>query len=103
MYKVPSINHDLVRDYAQILKNAQQIQQGHSGAQVLDARPYPRFTGEAPEPREGLSSGHMPGSISVAFNEVVQDGQMLSDDQLKKVFESKGVDTSKDIVTSCGK
>lgn len=101
-YKVPKINHDLVRDYKQVLKNARQIQEGGSGAQVLDARPYPRFTGEAPEPREGLSSGHMPGSISVAFNEVIQSGEMLSDEELRKVFESKGVDLSKEIVTSCG-
>lgn len=101
-YKVPKINYDLVRDYKQVLKNAQQIQEGQSGAQVLDARPYPRFTGEAPEPREGLSSGHMPGSISVAFNEVVQSGEMLSDEELRKVFKSKGVDLSKDIITSCG-
>ena len=101
-YKVPKINQALVRDYAQVLQNAKNIQDGKSGAQVLDARPYPRFTGEAPEPRQGLSSGHMPGSISVAFNEVVQSGEMLSDDQLRKVFESKGVDTSKEIVTSCG-
>jgi thiosulfate/3-mercaptopyruvate sulfurtransferase len=84
------------------LENARNIQKGQDSAQVLDARPYARFTGEAPEPRAGLSSGHMPGSISVAFNEVVQSGEMLSDEQLKQVFESKGVDISKDIITSCG-
>ncbi len=33
-----------------------------SGAvQVVDARPADRFRGEAPEPRAGLRSGHMPG------------------------------------------
>jgi thiosulfate/3-mercaptopyruvate sulfurtransferase len=73
---------------------------------VLDARPNARFTGEAPEPRAGLSSGHMPSSISVAFNEVVdaQTGTMLDDEALHKVFvEQKGVDLSKPIITSCGK
>jgi 3-mercaptopyruvate sulfurtransferase SseA len=100
---LPKINTDLVRDYQTVLENAKNIQNGRDGAQVLDARPFARFTGEAPEPRAGLSSGHMPGSISVAFNEVVQSGQMLNDEQLRQVFESKGVDISKDIITSCGK
>lgn len=100
---MPKINTDLVRDYQTVLENARNIQHGKDGAQVLDARPYARFTGEAPEPRAGLSSGHMPGSISVAFNEVVQSGEMLSDQLLKEVFESKGVDVSKEIITSCGK
>lgn len=71
---------------------------------MLDARPYARFTGQAPEPREGLSSGHMPGSISVPFNEVVgPDGKLYDDEKLKQIFQGKGVDLSKEIITSCGK
>ncbi|MDE2016779.1 MAG: sulfurtransferase, partial [Hyphomicrobiales bacterium] len=31
-------------------------------AQVADARPANRFTGEAPEPRPGVRRGHMPGA-----------------------------------------
>ena len=30
-----------------------------------------RFTGEAPEPRPGLSSGHMPNSLSVPFSSLL--------------------------------
>lgn len=102
VYKVSHVNKDIVRDYGTVLSNARNIQQGKDGAQVLDARPYARFTGEAPEPRIGLSSGHMPGSISVAFNEVVESGEMLDGDKLRKVFESKGIDIDKEIITSCG-
>lgn len=102
-YKVPKINKDLVRDYQTVLANARSIQNGgQSGVQILDARPYARFTGDQPEPRPELSSGHMPGSISVAFNEVVESGQMLDDDSLRQVFEGKGVDINKEIITSCG-
>ena len=36
-------------------------------AQVVDARPADRFRGEAPEPRPGLRSGHMPGSLNLPF------------------------------------
>ncbi|KAF5311807.1 hypothetical protein D9619_003323 [Psilocybe cf. subviscida] len=35
---------------------------------VLDARPKGRFTGADPEPRPGLSSGHIPHSHSLTFN-----------------------------------
>ena len=34
-------------------------------AQVVDARPADRFRGEAPEPRPGVRSGHMPGALNV--------------------------------------
>ena len=102
VYKVSHVNKDIIRDYQAVLSNARNIQDGKGGAQVLDARPYARFTGEAPEPRVGLSSGHMPGSISVAFNEVLESGEMLNDDKLRKVFESKDVNIDKEIITSCG-
>ncbi|KAI7853028.1 Rhodanese-like domain-containing protein [Circinella umbellata] len=98
-YTVPTLNKQLVRDYNQVLENARQ---DGKLAQVLDARPNPRFTGEAPEPRPGLSSGHMPGSISVPFNVVIEDGQLLDSEKLRGVFESRGVDLDKEIVASCG-
>ncbi|KAI8140440.1 Rhodanese-like domain-containing protein [Fennellomyces sp. T-0311] len=98
-YAVPTLNKQLVRDYAQVLENARQ---GGKPAQVLDARPHARFTGEAPEPRPGLSSGHMPGSISIPFNVVIQDGELLDTEKLRDIFVSRGVDLDKEIVTSCG-
>ncbi|KAG1312963.1 hypothetical protein G6F61_001653 [Rhizopus arrhizus] len=102
-YKLPQLNQSLVRDYPTILDNARKAQNGSHAFQVLDARPYARFTGEAAEPRVGLSSGHMPGSISVAFNEVIgPDGQFYDDQKLCQLFQEKGVDLSKEIVTSCG-
>ncbi|CEI90988.1 hypothetical protein RMCBS344292_05293 [Rhizopus microsporus] len=101
-YKVPTINTQIVRDYPTILANARKAQFNEDYIQVLDARPYARFTGQAPEPREGLSSGHMPGSISVPFNEVVgPDGKLYDDEKLKQIFQGKGVDLSKEIITSC--
>ena len=38
-------------------------------AQVVDARPADRFRGDAPEPRPGVRSGHMPGALNVPFDE----------------------------------
>jgi thiosulfate/3-mercaptopyruvate sulfurtransferase len=37
---------------------------------VVDARSAGRFTGAEPEPRPGLSSGHMPGARSLPFSEL---------------------------------
>ena len=47
-------------------------------AQVVDARPADRFEGRAPEPRPGLKSGHMPGSLNLPFVEIVEHGHLKS-------------------------
>ena len=44
---------------------------------VLDARAAGRFDGSLPEPRPGMSSGHIPGAKSLPFTELLQDGKML--------------------------
>ncbi len=74
---------------------------GHS-AQIVDARPAARFRGEAPEPRPGLASGHMPGSFNVQFPDLVADGHLLSAEKIKAAFEKAGVDLAKPVITSCG-
>jgi thiosulfate/3-mercaptopyruvate sulfurtransferase len=71
-------------------------------AQVVDARSAGRFAGTAPEPRPGLSSGHMPGSISLPFTELVQDGRMKSSEQLREVFRDKKIDLGRPVTTTCG-
>jgi thiosulfate/3-mercaptopyruvate sulfurtransferase len=70
--------------------------------QILDARSAGRFTGAAPEPRPGLSSGHMPGATSVPFTELVEDGRLKDAEKLRKIFEAKSVKLEKPITTSCG-
>jgi thiosulfate/3-mercaptopyruvate sulfurtransferase len=47
-----------------------------SSAQVVDARPADRFWGKTPEPRPGLRSGHMPGSLNLPFVEIVEHGRL---------------------------
>ena len=42
---------------------------------VLDARAAGRFTGETPEPRAGMRSGHIPGSASVPYTELLNAGR----------------------------
>jgi thiosulfate/3-mercaptopyruvate sulfurtransferase len=74
----------------------------NGSAQVVDARPADRFRGEAPEPRPGLKSGHMPGSLNVPFVDVVEHGRLKSADALKAAFAEHKVDLGKPVITSCG-
>jgi len=71
-------------------------------AQVLDARPAERFRGEVAEPRPGLRMGHIPGSKSLPFSLLLDNGRMKTPEQLKAVFEQAGVVADKPIITSCG-
>ena len=70
---------------------------------IVDARSAVRFRGEAPEPREGLRSGHIPNSKNVPFQHLLNiDGTMKDTDELKAAFQAGGVDLSKPIITTCG-
>jgi thiosulfate/3-mercaptopyruvate sulfurtransferase len=69
---------------------------------VVDARPGARFDGTAPEPRPGIPSGHMPGSVSLPFDKVVKDGKLVEPAEVRKAFKAAGVDIEKPVVTTCG-
>jgi thiosulfate/3-mercaptopyruvate sulfurtransferase len=71
-------------------------------AQVVDARPANRFRGEAPEPREGIRSGHMPGAKNVPVTELIEDGRLIAPERIKEKFAAGGVDLDKPVITSCG-
>jgi thiosulfate/3-mercaptopyruvate sulfurtransferase len=71
-------------------------------AQILDARSAGRFSGAAPEPRSGLSSGHMPGAVSVPFTELAEEGRLKPADKLRQLFAAKGVNLDQPITTTCG-
>ena len=63
---------------------------------------FGRFAGKEPEPRPGLRSGHMPGSLNVPFTEIVEHGRLVSPERIRKAFEKGKVDLDKPIITSCG-
>ena len=71
-------------------------------AQVVDSRSAARFRGEAPEPRPGVRSGHMPGSLNVPFTKIVDNGRLAGADTIRKAFAEGGVDLDKPVITSCG-
>lgn len=89
---------------AEAVANMERVQQALAGntAQVIDARPAGRFRGEDPEPRAGVASGHIPGSINVPSGSVVKDGKLAPPDQIRKIFEDAGYDPDKPVIASCG-
>lgn len=104
-YPVPSYNTDMVVKYAEMKTIG--YDHGKEGAeeiQILDARSKGRFDGTEPEPRPGLSSGHMPGATSVPFQELLdpETKALLPAEELRKIFESKTLDPKKPFITSCG-
>ena len=69
-------------------------------ALIVDARSTERFTGESAEPRPGLASGHIPGSISLPFTERIgEDGRMIAPDQ---IAQRLGAPRSATLICTCG-
>jgi len=70
---------------------------------VLDARAAGRFTGEVPEPRAGMRGGHIPGSRSLPYTDLLHDdGTFRPADELRARFAAAGADATRPLVTSCG-
>jgi thiosulfate/3-mercaptopyruvate sulfurtransferase len=92
------------RELADVVADLARVQRvlAEGSAQVVDARPADRFRGEAPEPRPGPRSGHIPGSLNVPHTTLVQDGRLLPPDRLREAFRAGGVDFERPIITSCG-
>jgi len=94
----PAFDAPLVRD----LEAVRGVVQA-GGAQLVDARAAPRFRGEAPEPRAGLRSGHMPGAKNVPWAGIVTaDGVLADPAAVRRAFEGAGVDLGQPIITTCG-
>lgn len=91
-------NASMVRDVTQM---ARAVKLGDE--QIVDARAAARFRGEVPEPREGLRAGHIPGSRSLPFTDLLNDDKTMKDiDSLRAAFGAAGVDLSRPVVTTCG-
>jgi thiosulfate/3-mercaptopyruvate sulfurtransferase len=71
--------------------------------QVVDARSAARFAGEAPEPRAGLRSGHVPGSRNLPFEQLVSPaGTLVAPGRIAELFRSAGLDLGQPVIASCG-
>ncbi len=89
---------DLVRDVTEVARAAKLGD--HS---IIDARAPARFRGDAPEPREGLRAGHIPGAKNLFYQDLLNnDGTMKPPNALRTVFNDAGIDLQKPAITTCG-
>ena len=94
----PRRDMSLVRDVTQV---AGAVKLGTE--QIVDARSPERFRGEVPEPRPGLRSGHIPGSINLHYAALLNpDGTMKDVQALRDAFAAAGVDLARPTINSCG-
>ncbi len=93
------LNTLLVRDKGQVLDNLTARRE-----QVIDARSRGRFEGSAKEPRPGLRSGHIPGSLNLPYDELTdrQTRTLLPAEALAALFTAAGLERGKPVVASCG-
>jgi thiosulfate/3-mercaptopyruvate sulfurtransferase len=76
---------------------------GSDTVEVVDARGPGRFTGDEPEPRPGIASGHIPGSKNLPQGRLFEpDNSWKRGEALRDAFAAAGVDLSRPMVTTCG-
>ena len=68
---------------------------------IVDARSEERFGGLVPEPRENMSSGHIPNSINLPFEMVLHHGKMKPKKELKEIFKNLNI-KNKSLAFTCG-
>lgn len=97
--------HMTVRRQANLIKDVTQVASASKlgDYEILDARSAERFSGKAPEPREGLRAGHIPNSKNIPYRSLLNDdGTMKSAEALREVFEAAEVNVAKPAITTCG-
>lgn len=100
---VPAAPVRQVRD--ELVCDVQQLSRQLSDCQLLDARPSGRYLGQDPEPRPGLRSGHIPGSLNLPHTELLDPERhtFLPREALLARFARAGLEEGRaGIVVSCG-
>nr|WP_315214441.1 sulfurtransferase [uncultured Flavobacterium sp.] len=84
---------ELVKTKEQIIENI-----ATKEAVLIDARAENRFKGIGDEPRAGLRSGHIPGSINIPYTKLIRDGKFLSKAELIEILPI----SEKPLLFTCG-
>jgi len=94
------MNKSFVRSVEQMIANVDT-----KNEQVIDARSVGRFKGNEPEPRPSAKVGHIPGSLNLPFNTILNPNNHFtycSAEVIKATISNAGIDLSKPITASCG-
>lgn len=96
---IARVNSTLLRNLGQMMANVESRRE-----QVLDARSAGRFNGTEPEPWDVKKQGHIPGSLNLPWNDLLDDKEKTfrPAEELKARFEAAGIDLSKPVICTCG-
>jgi thiosulfate/3-mercaptopyruvate sulfurtransferase len=78
-----------------------------SNIKLVDVRSPKEFTGEILAPPEyptehAQRGGHIPGAVNIPWSQAVSaDGTFKTYDEIKKLYDSQGVTSDKDIIAYC--
>ena len=101
-YRVGEARKDLRAFQTDVLEGL-----GETDRALVDVRSPQEFVGEliAPAnlPQEGSQrGGHIPGAANIPWSQAVQeDGTFKSADELREIYEGKGVSPDKDVIAYC--
>lgn len=87
------LNPESIKNKEQILENITAKK-----AVLMDARSSERFHATQEEPRPGMRSGHIPGSINVPFTDLQDNGKYKSKAELTKILNLN----DQPLVFTCG-
>lgn len=91
----PTVNKAIFTDYEYVKSNID-----NAGVVLLDVRAENEFNGTSTDP---VSKGHIKGAKNIEWSDVLTaTGNLKTDAELKKLFESKGITKDKTIVLYCG-
>ena len=94
------LNNALVRNVDQLIANVDTNKE-----QVIDVRSPGRFAGTEAEPRVGLRSGHIPGSINVPVPMIMDPKNNFTVRQANEIqsnLDAAGLDPKRPLVALCG-
>jgi thiosulfate/3-mercaptopyruvate sulfurtransferase len=95
----PRFRPELVRTMDQMRANLESEDE-----QIVDARPPARFSGELPEMRPGVESGHIPGSVNLHYSLLIDmaTGRFRSPAAIEGAFADAGIALDAPVVATCG-
>ncbi len=93
---VAQLDSSVVKDYSFVKQN-----KATNSSLIIDARSEGRFNGTAPEPRKGLKSGNIPGSINLPYNKVLNNNRFKSKNELRQIFDELTLE-DQPLTFSCG-
>ncbi len=69
---------------------------------IFDARGAGRFSGQTPEPREGVRSGHIPNSVNLPFSQVLDGHGLKTAEELQQIFADLENEQDTQRIFTCG-